>query len=182
MRRRTYKKKNRLLRKLLRSCSSLLKAISKTITTLVRCLVEQILFEALFWITTLGLAYLFTVWGIQQDIAFYIAIAIVLGLFISAAYIMYKSYAQKKLTKHKRRGELKLAHLITQSLANQKSREWDEYQDWLHDIMLYRQQLLDEKRPRWQVSLITYWQLGVFGIVLLISKIKQVAAFVRRSL
>lgn len=36
------------------------------------------------------------------------------------------------------RGEENLANWIAQNLAQKAPREWDEYQDWLHDILLDR--------------------------------------------
>ncbi len=179
--RRITKKKNRLLRKILRSGSSLLKAISKTCQLIFRCLLEQIFWEILFWLLTLGFAYLLAVWGIPHNIALYIAIATALGLLIFAVYISYKSYRKNKPARNRRKSELKLARWISRTLNARNSTQWHEYQDWLHDIMLSRRQLLDAKYPRWKVKLITYWRLSVFCVVVSVGKIKQVATSIRRS-
>ena len=183
MRRRTSSKKRRLLRKLLCSSSSLLQLTFKTITIVVRISIEYILFEAMFWFVTLGgLASLFIALGMPQNIASTLAIAIALGLLILALYIFCKFSQTTKPTKNKRAGEIKLASKISQTFAEQKSTEWHEYQDWLHDILLARQQLLDAKHPRWKVKLITYKRLSIFCIVVSVSKVKQIVASMRRSL
>ena len=116
-----------------------------------------------------------------QNIASILAIAIALGLLIFAVCVLYKFNREKKPTKNKREGEIKLASRISRTFANQTSTEWNEYQDWLHDILLSRQQLLDAKCPLWKVKLITYRRLSMFCIVVTIAKVKQAALRIGRS-
>ena len=182
MRRRTSKKKNRLLIKLLRSSLFLLKTAFKTIAIVFIRLIEYILCEAILWFVTLGgLASLLVMFGIPQNMASLLAIAINLGLFIIAVYISCKYYEEKKLTRNKRKDETRAAYSIAKTFANSSPSEWQEYQDWLHDIMLSRQQLLDANCPRWQIKLITYKRLSAFCIVVGISRIKQATTEVWRS-
>lgn len=164
-------------RRLLRSSLSLLKAIALILIKFYRFAVGQILLELTLAVLVIGFSYLLTTWGMPLNVAFILAIALTLTIVTSAVIIWFKFFTSSKL-----KGELKLASLITHTLANKTSREWEEYQDWLHDIMLYRQQLLTAKRPRWQVSLITYWYLGQLVTILGISKIRKVAASIKRSL
>lgn len=177
MRRETSSSSNRLFRKMLRSSLLLAKAISKIISQALKFIVRQIFWETLFWVATLGLVYLLVNWGISQHIALYLAIAIILMMLVFAAYIVHKSSPKKKETK----GEVKLAHWIAQTFAHKSSTEWTEYQDWLHDILLSRRQLLDAKYPRWKVKLITYWRLSNFCLVVGINKIKQAAVSIKKS-
>lgn len=179
--RRILRSTSRLLRKILRSGLFLIKAISKTILIVVRCLIEQLLTEMLLMMGTLGVGYLLATIGISQTIAWYVAITIALGLLAIATYIMF-SRRTKTLPKNNRRGEIRLAQWVSRSFANQTSIEWNEYQDWLHDIMLSRRQLLADKHPRWQVKLITYRRLTAFLVIVGMSKLKQVVADLKRLL
>ena len=110
-----------------------------------------------------------------------LAIAITLGLLLLAVYILYKLAPNNRSIRNKFRGEIRLARSISRTIAESKSTEWHEYQDWLHDILLARRQLLDAKHPQWKVSAITYWRLSVFCIVVGMSKLKQVTASIRKS-
>ena len=180
MRRRTYSQTKRKLKKILRSSLCLLKATSKTIAMIFRSLAEYILLEAIFWVMTLGgIASLFIAFGMPQNIASILAIAISFGLFILALYILWKFEREKKQTRNKRESEIRLAVHISRTFANGTSTQWSEYQDWLHDILLARRQLLDAKCPQWKVKLITYHRLSVFCLVVGISKIKQVVRIKR---
>lgn len=172
--------KNRLLRKILQSSLSLLKAIFQGSANLIRFATQQLLFELSLATLVIGLSYLFTTWEISLNIALILAIAITLGLFLFAVCIFYKLAGNKRPTANKYRGEIGLARLISQTVA-ERNTQWHEYQDWLHDIMLSRRQLLDNKHPRWKVSLITYWRLSIFCVVVAINKVKQVAFSISRS-
>ncbi|MEO1006252.1 MAG: hypothetical protein AAFW67_10465 [Cyanobacteria bacterium J06638_38] len=173
----TSGRSHKWLRKLFLSGLILLKTISFNLRKFCRFAVGQILFEITLVMLVIGLSYLFTAWGMPLNAALILAIALTITILAVAGLMWFKFNTRDKL-----KGELKIARLITQAIAQKTSREWDEYQDWLHDIMLYRQQLLNANQPQWQVSLITYWQLGKFAIVVVICKIKQVAANIRRSL
>lgn len=171
MRRTSKRRMQRLLKRILRSCLFVLKV----------GLEAEILNWTLFGTGGL-LLYFFVTLGIPQNVALFLAIIIVLillSLFILALNTLNNK--KQKLTRSKTKGEIKLAQWITQTIANQNSTEWEEYQDWLHDILLSRQQLLDARYPRWQVSLITYKRLGEFWVVIGITKVKQVATSIWRS-
>lgn len=164
----------------MRSSLCLLKAIKQGMN-LIRFATEQLLLEVSLATLVIGLSYLFTVWGISLNIALLFAIAIVLGLFLFTVYVFYKLDRNQKPTVNKYRGETNLARLISRTVAKRKSVQWHEYQDWLHDIMLSRRQLLDHKCPQWKASLITYWRLSIFCVVVGMNKIKQVAFSIGRS-
>ena len=182
MRRRTSKTKRRLLRKFFRSCSSLLKISLKTLSVAVIWLIKYVLVEVIFWfVIPVGLGSMLVAFGMPQNIALKLATAIVLGLLTLAACILYKLERERQPTRHQREGETKLASRISRTFASQTSTEWHEYQDWLHDILLARRQLLAEKCPRWKVKLITYQRLAVFCIVVAIAKVKQTALRIGRS-
>ena len=191
MRRRTSRKKRRFLRKLLLSSSSLLRMTLLKIFIIIRGFIKYALPEAIIWFVILGglitlgeLAGLFIALGIPQNIASTLAIVISFSLLIAAIYLLYSletSYEKRRLTKNKRKGEVRLAHSIAKFFADSSSTEWSEYQDWLHDILLARCQLLDAKCPVWKVKLITYKRLSIFCIVVGISKVKQAVVSMRRS-
>lgn len=173
----THSMKNRLLSKVLRSSLSLLKAVLRESGRFLKFGIEYVLLEVFLAVFVIGLSYLFTSWGIPISAAFLLAISIMLGLFILTIYISFKFDNVGKLKEERR-----LAYWIAQICSRKSSTEWNEYQDWLHDIMLSRRQLLDVKCPPWKVKLITYRRLSAFCIVVVISKLRQVAASIRRSL
>ena len=175
-RRASRRRKNRLFKKIFRSGLYLLKAIARASGRFLKFGVSQLLLETLMGISILGFGFLLTSWGIPQNLALYIAIGTVLALLILAAFIYYNLYKSRKSSKTKLKGEAKLAYWIAQTFSHKASQEWVEYQDWLHDILLARRQLIDNKCPRWKVSLITYWRLSVLYVVVGLIKIKQVTA------
>lgn len=61
-------------------------------------------------------------------------------------------------------GELRLADRLAHWLRTRAPHEWQDYQDWLHDILLARRQLLQAGRAPWQVSLLTTWRLTTFCV------------------
>ncbi|HHP7229935.1 MAG TPA: hypothetical protein ACFCUY_03630 [Xenococcaceae cyanobacterium] len=71
------------------------------------------------------------------------------------------------------RGEVKLADNIAQILATKSPKEWEEYQDWLYDILLTRRQLLERNCPKWKVSVLTYWRLLTFCLTISLLKLKR---------
>ncbi|MEM8720832.1 MAG: hypothetical protein AAGE84_16305 [Cyanobacteria bacterium P01_G01_bin.39] len=177
MKPRTLARAFRWLKKLLRSGLTLLKAITVGIRKFCQFAVRQILTEITLAILVIGFSYLLMAWGMPLNAAFILAIALTSAIVAVVGIIWLKFSTNSKL-----KGELRLSHLITKALTHETSREWDEYQDWLHDIMLSRHQLLDNQCPQWKVSLITYRRLSAFCIVVGISKVKHVAASIRRSL
>lgn len=169
--------KKRLLSKMLRSSLSLLKAVLRESGKFLSFGIEYVLLEVFLALFVIGLSYLFTSWSIPLSVASVMAIGLTLILFILTVYISFKS---NNISKPK--GDLKLAHWIAQTFSSKSSPEWSEYQDWLHDILFSRGQLLDAKYPQWKVKLITYRRLSAFLIVVVISKLRQFASNIRRSL
>lgn len=180
MHRRTSSK-NRLLKKILEFSLSFVKAVVRTSRSFIRFATKQLLFELFLATVVIGLSYLFTIWGISQNIALWLAVAVVLGLLLVAIYIFSKLERNKRPNENKFRGEIGLAWWISQTFAEKKSTEWNEYQDWLHDILLSRRQLLDAKYPQWKVQLITYWRLWMFCIMMGIGRVKQMTVRIWRS-
>ena len=164
------------LGKMLRLGYSLPKVKVKTIIRLFKLATKQLLLEISLAVSVIGFSYLFTSWGLPLNAAFLLAIGMILCLIVMAFSLFSEPNSSANL-----KGEVKLAQRIGQILTNRTSTEWDEYQDWLHDVMLSRQQLLDAKCPQWKVKLITYKRLSVFCIVVAISKVKQVTTSIWRS-
>lgn len=171
--------KNRLF-KLFRLGLSFLQAIARVGKKFLRFAVEQVLFEIFLGIITLGLAYVFASWGMSQNLALYIAVVLALGLFIAAVLIIDTGYKSKSSMRSRAKGELNLAVRIAHMFSNKASSEWTEYQDWLHDILLARDQLLASKCPRWKVVMITYWRLSVLLVVVSLIKIKGIVVSVMK--
>ena len=166
----------RFLKKIFRLSRDLFRVSIQMIAKFFRFAVGQLLLEVFLAVFILGFSYLFSSWGLPLHFALVLAIAVTLSLAVLATYLFFEldSFSRPK-------GEIKLAQRIGQTLTNKTSTEWNEYQDWLHDILLARRQLLNARCPRWKVKLITYRRLGVFCIVVGVSKVKQVATEVWRS-
>lgn len=158
------------------SSSSLFKTLLTKAIALLKFAVGQIMLEILLAVSVIGFSYLFMSWGLALSVALIMAIGSTFVLLILTAYLFF---GLNSLTKPK--GEVKVAQRISQILTDKRSTEWNEYQDWLHDIMQDRQEMLAIKRPQWQVKLITYKRLSIFCIVVGISKVKQAVASMRRS-
>ena len=77
---------------------------------------------------------------------------------------------------------MSFANWIARTLSHQASQEWEEYQDWLHDILLDYRQLLNRNIPRWQVTLVTYWRLTRLCITVSAIKLKKLAMRATRRL
>ena len=142
----------------------------------VKFAVGQLMLELFLAVSIIGFSYLFMSWGLALPVASIMAIPSTLILLILTAYVFFEL---NSLTKPK--GEVKVAQRISRILTDKRSTEWNEYQDWLHDIMQDRQQMLTMKRPQWQVKLITYRRLSVFCVVVGMSKVKHAALSIRRS-
>ena len=126
----------------------------------------------------LGLAYIFVSWGVSSTIAFYMA---VFSLVIVCIFLVAISIILDSSTKHTQsKIRIRIATWLAQTFVDRASLEWAEYQDWLHDIFLARRQLLDAKCPSWKVTIITYWRLSAFLVIVSLSKIKSLALSVVR--
>ena len=167
------------LGKIFRSGYSLPKVAAKTMMKFFKFAIKQLLLEMSFAVLVIGFSYLFNSWGLPLNAAFAMAIAMTLCLI--CLLILALSLFSESNPDGKSKVEVKLARRIGQILANRTSTEWNEYQDWLHDIMLSRQQLLNANYPRWQVKLITYRRLSAFCLIIVFSRIKQVTAKMWRS-
>ncbi len=85
--------------------------------------------------------------GMPSKIALYLSL--VLAVFsLVASFLAYRQ--QRIITSRTARSrssipatsEVKLANWIAQTLSTKAPQEWEDYQDWLHDILLTRSQLL----------------------------------------
>ena len=119
MHRRTSSK-NRLLKKILEFSLSFVKAVVRTSRSFIRFATKQLLFELFLATVVIGLSYLFTIWGISQNIALWLAVAVVLGLLLVAIYIFSKLERNKRPNENKFRGEIGLAWWISQTFAEKK--------------------------------------------------------------
>lgn len=128
--------------------------------------------EICFWLATLGIGYLFLSWGISYNLANYAALALAIAILISALSFEAWQKSKKQPKKHSK-SKVKLANWIASYLADRTSPEWIEYQDWLHDILLARRQLLNAKCPKWKVFILTYWHLSGFLVIVSLAKIKK---------
>lgn len=184
---------NRLLKRLRCSSSVLLRKIFKTTKKcLTNTAIQKIshvvfsLFALLVYFTidtflwlglSIGIPALLILWGISSGVADIIIVAIlVLVLFLLS------NFGRLRAKQRQFGGEAKSAYWVAQNLSDSKPQQWEEYQDWLHDILLARRQLLDAKCPLWKVKLITYKRLSAFCVVVGVSKVKQVATRIGRSL
>jgi hypothetical protein len=184
MRRRAFKRtnKNRELqgfKKILNLGLSQIKAIFYLIWKLCKYAIGYVLLtEIPMYILILGFAYLLVSWGMANNIALEVAYYLFCAfLALWALYCIFCFFnksaksGQKFLSK-----EVRLARWITQTFFPKQSTEWAEYQDWLHDILLARCQLLDAKSPRWQVTLLTYWRLSLLCLIVCLIKIRRATA------
>ncbi|GAB4538482.1 MAG: hypothetical protein Tsb0014_28110 [Pleurocapsa sp.] len=135
--------------------------------------IKAIIVELITAIATFILAIMLNAWGISDHIA------IILGLILSVAGVIFCwsifNRQRKQSQSDHKVGEIRLACWIARTLHTQASREWEEYQDWLHDILLARRQLLNSGYPVWKVALITYWRLGVLFVTVNIVKLRKIA-------
>ncbi|MDJ0531901.1 MAG: hypothetical protein QNJ70_05280 [Xenococcaceae cyanobacterium MO_207.B15] len=131
-----------------------------------------------------GFARIFIWLGFSTSVAIALSlILLLLILLVSAiAYTKHRNITNKvRRNSYLRvRGEVKLADNIAQILATKSPREWEEYQDWLHDILLIRRQLLERHCPRWKVIILTYWRLFAFCVIISLIKLKRFASGARK--
>jgi hypothetical protein len=140
----------------------------------------QALAKAFVWLAVecsgyllfMGLGLALVLLGASNHVASWLSLVLLvfLGVFIlGVRYLPFKS-------------EVSFANWIARTLSHQASQEWEEYQDWLHDILLDYRQLLNRNIPRWQVTLVTYWRLTRLCITVSAIKLKKLAIRATRRL
>lgn len=158
------------------------KSIIKTINPFFLRAVNYLLTEIVLYSVVLGLTFVFHLLGASNSLAFGLSIVtlILIGILVAIGFFsLFQSKLSKRRTLrtafNKVRGEEKLADWISQTLAQKAPQEWEEYQDWLHDIFLARIQLLDRGFPVWKVRMITYWRLIGFCLTVTFIKLRRLA-------
>jgi hypothetical protein len=127
--------------------------------------------EIVLGIGSLAIALLLAKLGISEVMA--IALGLVMTIILCAT--VYSLFHRSKFKTSRQKSEVKFANWIVKTLFSQASSEWLEYQDWLHDILLARQQLLNRGCPSWKVTLITYWRLGALCTIVTSIKLRNAA-------
>lgn len=166
---------------LARSSLRMVKAIIKIITELCLWGVKELLLEIALFGIGLGLTVIFHSLGASDSLA--LGLSIITVILIAIASGGFFSHRKSKLARRrtgttaptKLKGEEKLASRIAQTLAQKAPQEWEEYQDWLHDILLARIQLLDRGFPVWKVKIITYGRLTGFCLTVSLIKLRRLA-------
>ncbi|MEQ8538681.1 MAG: hypothetical protein RIB93_14695 [Coleofasciculus sp. D1-CHI-01] len=119
----------------------------------------------------------------------YVALGLSIGLVILSFTVSFLAYRQhRRITRRSVKtdaspmikGDVQLADWIAQTLAKKAPQEWEEYQDWLHDILLDRRQCLDQGDPYWRVTALTYWRLTGLCITVSLIKLRRLAIAARR--
>lgn len=123
--------------------------------------------------------------GVPQSFALGISIALMIATIV-ISYTTYRQHRNITCRSRKNRqhnplkGEVKFADAIAGILSQNSPREWEEYQDWLHDILLARRQSLASGSPEWKVTLITYWRLIALCITVSAIKLRRLVMTVRK--
>ena len=156
---------------LARSSLRIATASIKIITELVRRVLKELLIETVLFGVGLGLTMFFSYLGVPNRLALGLSIVIL----ICILSVCFSYFHKSKLAKNKVKGEEKLADWIAQTLAQKAPQEWEEYQDWLHDILLDRFQMLDRGFPVWKVRMITYGRLTGFCVTISLIKLRRLA-------
>ncbi|MEW6498929.1 MAG: hypothetical protein AB1589_41530, partial [Cyanobacteriota bacterium] len=124
--------------------------------------------------------------GVSSNVALTVSIVlVVLSLVVSfLAYRQHRIITNRPAKNFYSRvqGDVKFADWIARFLATKAPQEWEEYQDWLHDILLARRQLLDRDAPHWKATLVTYWRLAGLCVTVTSIKLKRMAIAARRRL
>ncbi|MFP4121455.1 hypothetical protein [Coleofasciculus sp.] len=119
----------------------------------------------------------------------YVALGLSIGLVILSFTMSFLAYRQHRWITRRSvktdaspmiKGDVQLADWIAQTLATKAPQEWEEYQDWLHDILLDRRQRLDQGDPYWRVTALTYWRLTGLCITVSLIKLRRLAIAARR--
>ena len=173
--RRIKKKLTNSFSGLVRSSLRIVKASIKIITELFRRGVKELLLEIILFGVGFGLTIFFSYLGVSNRLALGLSLVIVILICILAIRFFYSRKSKLARSRSKVRGEEKLADWIAQTLAQKAPQEWEEYQDWLHDILLARLQLLDRGFPVWKVRIITYGRLTGFCVTISLIKLRRLA-------
>lgn len=126
---------------------------------------------ALFWL------------GFPSYVALGLSIGFVILIVSFLAYRQHRRITKRSVRSHASpmiKGDVKLADWIAQTLTTKAPQEWDEYQDWLHDILLDRRQRLDQGDSHWRVTALTYWRLTGLCITVSLIKLRRLAIAARR--
>ncbi|MBE9129280.1 MULTISPECIES: hypothetical protein [unclassified Coleofasciculus] len=142
--------------------------------------ITQVFAKALVWLAVefsgylifFGLGLALVMLGVPTNIASWLSLVL---LILLGAFILGVSYPLLK-------GEVRFANWIARILSNKTPQVWEDYQDWLHDILLNYRQLLESGAPRWQVTIVTYWRLTRFCITVGTLKLKRLVIAARRRL
>ncbi|MGK7936983.1 MAG: hypothetical protein AB4206_14495 [Xenococcaceae cyanobacterium] len=171
---------------LVRSSLRIVKASLKILAQLFWRGVTELLWEIVLFGVGLGLAFIFHSLGASNSLAFGLSIVtlILIGILVAIGFFcLFQSKLSRRRTltnvRTKVRGEEKLANWMAQTLAQKAPQEWEEYQDWLHDILLDRFQLLDRGFPVWKVRIITYWRLTGFCLIVGLTKLRRLVIRLR---
>lgn len=62
---------------------------------------------------------------------------------------------------------------IVRKLQTHSPEAWEDYQDWLHDILLDRDRLMSQSISPWKVKLITRWRLLGWSSTVMMISLKQ---------
>ncbi|MGK7952142.1 MAG: hypothetical protein AB4368_26000 [Xenococcaceae cyanobacterium] len=170
---------------ILRSSLKIFKTFSKITAELLRRGIKELLVELALFGIGLGLSVILSFFGLSNSFALGLSISIVIIFCILC--IRFFSPRQSRLARrealgtapNRLKGEEKLADWIAQTLTRKAPQEWEEYQDWLHDILLARLHLLDRGYPLWKVRMITYGRLTVFCLTVILIKLRRLATSLR---
>ena len=166
----------RYFRKLSCKLTTAFNAIIRLLKKIVKALLYELTAEIILAIGSFGFALLFAKLGIPDLVAIAVGfvITVILGITV---YILFE---RPKLKTTRRSNEVKFAYCIAKYLSNQASDEWSEYQDWVHDILLARYQLLEQGCPSWKAAWITFWRLGGLCIVVGLIRLRKIATTVMK--
>ena len=123
--------------------------------------------------------------GIPQAFALALSITLIIATFV----ISYTTIRQHRIITRRSRknrqhnsvkGEVRFADSIAKILSQNSPREWEEYQDWLHDILLAHRQLIASGVAKWKVTLITYWRLTALCVTVSAIKLRRFTRIVRK--
>ncbi len=173
--RRIKKKSSSKFSGFLQFCLGVIRAIKKGILWMIA--------EQLIFVMVLGFAFIFHSLGASDNLALVLSICLLIFVLILILILVIKFFPHhkpKRVVSSQLRGEEKLANWISRNLEQKAPQEWEEYQDWLHDILFDRFQLLERGFPAWKVRIITYWRLVRLSITVSLIKLRRLANVVKK--